>query len=136
MKAIKRYLILVGSVAILCLIGYALLNHRSLLCWSGHKSRNTELFRFISNRKHYYDVDLFQRAPVANTNVINATKQHCRMDTCFDFSRCNDLVRSVKIYVYPIDPQRVSPTFVKITNFIKQSKYYESDPNKGKQMSE
>lgn len=56
------------------------------------------------------------------------------MHNCFDFSRCkyNQKNQNIKIYIYPNDGQHASPTFMKIISFLKQSKYYEPDPNKGK----
>ena len=53
------------------------------------------------------------------------------MNRCFDFGRCPMGNANVKIYIYPNDGQHASPTFMKIINVIKQSKYYEPDPNKG-----
>ena len=53
------------------------------------------------------------------------------MDTCFDFNRCKHLGQNVKIYIYPNNGQHVSSTFMKIIKFIKESKYYEPDPDKG-----
>jgi len=62
----------------------------------------------------------------------NITQLDCRMGNCFDFQRCKLYGQNAKIYVYPIDDERVSETFLKIVNIVKSSKYYEPDPEKGK----
>lgn len=49
----------------------------------------------------------------------------CRMDTCFDFSRC---VRGFKVYVYPV-LERVSESYSKIISTIQESKYYTTNPD-------
>ncbi|KAH7638661.1 exostosin-1a-like protein [Dermatophagoides farinae] len=48
---------------------------------------------------------------------------------CFDFNRCPH-GDDIRIYIYPHDSEHTSVLFRKIVTFIKQSKYYESDPNK------
>jgi len=50
----------------------------------------------------------------------------CRMETCFDFSKCLD--SSFKIYVYPIEESvAMSSTYRKILNVIMESRYYTPD---------
>lgn len=53
--------------------------------------------------------------------------RRCRMDTCFDFQRCE---RGFKIYVYP--PQKgeaPSESYQKILAAIEESRFYTTDPN-------
>ena len=51
----------------------------------------------------------------------------CRMETCFDFTRCD---KDFKVYVYPND-ENVPPSnsYLKVLNVIRESKYYTSDPS-------
>ena len=50
---------------------------------------------------------------------------NCRMETCFDFTKCHNF----KIYVYP-DDERLPPSdqYSKILEPIRRSKYYTEDP--------
>jgi len=50
----------------------------------------------------------------------------CRMETCFDFSKCLDT--NIKIYVYPIEEGvTMSSTYRKMLNVIMESRYYTPD---------
>ncbi|XP_066533754.1 exostosin-1-like isoform X1 [Hoplias malabaricus] len=52
--------------------------------------------------------------------------RRCRMETCFDFSRCQ---RPFRVYVYP--PQRgevVSESYRKVLASIEESRFYTEDP--------
>eukprot|EP00066_Takifugu_rubripes_P026518 XP_011615784.1 PREDICTED: exostosin-1-like isoform X3 [Takifugu rubripes] len=52
--------------------------------------------------------------------------KRCRMETCFDFSRCQS---GFRVYVYP--PQRgdqVSETYQKILSAIEESRFHTTDP--------
>ena len=55
-----------------------------------------------------------------------ANSASCRMDNCFDFSKCK---QGFKIYVYPFQ-ERISKTYRSILNIIKSSAYYTTDPKK------
>uniref|UniRef100_A0A8D2JE15 Exostosin-like 1 n=1 Tax=Varanus komodoensis TaxID=61221 RepID=A0A8D2JE15_VARKO len=64
------------------------------------------------------DGDLSEQAPKA---------RRCRMETCFDFSRCRE--HGFKVFVYPLergDP--VSESYLKIITSIEDSRYYTSNP--------
>ena len=133
MKALKRYFLLLLCLAAVYLIYRVIFDHGSSPCFSTHQTQATIPFsQYIANRNNYYKIEAFQRPVILATNVSrNTTKQGCHMDTCFDFSRCKQMGQNVKIFIYPNDGQHASPTFLKIINFIKESKYYEPDPNKG-----
>ena len=131
MKAVKRYLILLSCVVILSIVSFVLYHYGTKCLFTNRHVPSIESFEFKIHRSSFYTQDIFSHAFATANKVANVTKQNCRMDTCFDFSRCKNIADNVKIYVYPIDPQRASPTFIKITNFIRQSKYYEPDANKG-----
>ncbi|XP_071440722.1 exostosin-1 [Hetaerina americana] len=51
----------------------------------------------------------------------------CRMETCFDFSRCSG--EDFKVYVYPPD-EAPSATYRKILDSIVESRYFTADPSK------
>uniref|UniRef100_A0A182NVB9 Glycosyl transferase 64 domain-containing protein n=1 Tax=Anopheles dirus TaxID=7168 RepID=A0A182NVB9_9DIPT len=57
----------------------------------------------------------------------------CRMETCFDFSRCSDT--NFYVYVYPPEPLNslgapppISQNYQKIISAIQESRYYTTDP--------
>lgn len=52
--------------------------------------------------------------------------RRCRMDTCFDFSRCE---RGFKVYVYPpAKAEKISESYQKILTAIEDSRFYTTDP--------
>lgn len=54
----------------------------------------------------------------------------CRMETCFNFDRCQQLTGSLKVYVYPLDKfVPISGTYEKILNRITSSHYFTNDPD-------
>lgn len=132
MKALKRYsLLLVGLVIFLALRRVYIQHGANLFCWpSHHPGSEFEFSQYFTERKAYYTIETFRKHSIASTSD-NLTKRWCHMDTCFDFARCKQLGQNVKIYIYPNDGQHASPTFLKIIKYIKESKYYEPDPNKG-----
>lgn len=61
------------------------------------------------------------------------TTSSCRMETCFDFTRCRD---EFLVYVYPAEPLNslgaappISLNYQKILSAITESRYYTSDPD-------
>ncbi|XP_018932433.1 exostosin-1-like [Cyprinus carpio] len=53
--------------------------------------------------------------------------RRCRMETCFDFQRCE---RGFKIYVYPSQKgEAPSESYQKILAAIEESRFYTTDPN-------
>ena len=133
MKALKRYFLLLLCLVSLYVVYRFAFDHGSSTCFSPNPSESTfRISQYITGRKNYYTMETLPKSVVSTTNTVrNVTKQGCHMDTCFDFSRCKQTDQNVKIYVYPNDGQHASPTFLKIIKFIKESKYYEPDPNKG-----
>lgn len=55
----------------------------------------------------------------------------CRMETCFDFSRCRRRGREgFRVYIYPPEKNdRMSESYRKILTSISESRYYTSDPH-------
>lgn len=61
-------------------------------------------------------------------------RKACRMETCFDYSRCQ---RDFRVYVYPLEPLNslgstppLSPNYQKIIAAIKESRYYTPEPDR------
>ncbi|XP_012693106.2 exostosin-1c [Clupea harengus] len=53
----------------------------------------------------------------------------CRMDTCFDFTRCQNARDGFRVYVYPPERgERVSESYRKILASVTESRYYTADP--------
>ena len=67
---------------------------------------------------------------IASSSI--STPRICRMETCFDFTKCyNEFL----IYVYPPEPLNslgaappISPNYQKIITAIQESRYYTTDP--------
>ena len=53
---------------------------------------------------------------------------NCRMETCFDFSRCKH--KEFYVYVYPIADNEVGPIYAEILAALFTSRHYTSDPDK------
>lgn len=120
MQAKKRYLFLV-ILAILLLIVYLL---------SRNVSKNGEVELSLEKREFatYMEseaVDLSSPKRRRESTNMESKSEKCRMDTCFDFSRC---LRGFKVYVYPVQ-ERVSESYTKIINTIQESKYYTTNPD-------
>lgn len=57
--------------------------------------------------------------------------KNCRMETCFDYSRCNG--DNFKVYIYPSDPDgeqtTISSLYQKVLDVIRESQYYTDEPS-------
>lgn len=69
-----------------------------------------------------------------NGQLGSVNYKACRMDTCFDFSKCYD---NFLVYVYPPEPANslgalppISANYQKILTAIMESRYYTADPEK------
>lgn len=70
----------------------------------------------------------------ADENIQTARNKKCRMETCFDYSRCRN---DFKIYIYPDTDQEEnevltskSPSYQKILEVVTESRYYTGNPEK------
>lgn len=81
----------------------------------------------INNNKVYNSV---------YNNLISSSNKFksCRMETCFDFTKCYD---NFLVYVYPPEPLNslgaappISQNYQKILTAIQESRYYTADPDK------
>uniref|UniRef100_A0A1A9WHY3 Exostosin GT47 domain-containing protein n=1 Tax=Glossina brevipalpis TaxID=37001 RepID=A0A1A9WHY3_9MUSC len=85
------------------------------------KTRNTFLSVSNSKRRSQGNLDAFVQLP-------------CRMDTCFDFTKC---YYEFLVYVYPPEPLNslgaappISSNYQKIITAIQESRYYTTDPKR------
>ncbi|KAI5712469.1 hypothetical protein M8J75_008522 [Diaphorina citri] len=57
--------------------------------------------------------------------------QKCRMETCFDFTKC--IGDNFKVYIYPSNPDEepntISSLYQKVLDVVKESRYYTDDPS-------
>jgi len=134
MQAKKRYLTLLGSVSLLalflCYVGYS---SRSSSSSRGsqslgrhHHGRAGNLGNFMQVEDLFEDTDLHsssrQRRSVSPSTGSTAGDKYgyCRMETCFDFSKCTN---GFKVYVYPTESQ-VGAVYSEILDSLYNSKYY------------
>lgn len=129
MQAKKRYLLLFVTCAFL---GYCYFGGYRLKGMK--KSLNNEYWKFdelqtyLSLNEEFHDKDL---KPYESKSIISRSSSHhdtrnCRMENCFDFSRCT---QGFTVYVYPVE-EVISPLYQKILNVITESRYYTSDPTR------
>lgn len=123
MQAKKRYLLLFVTCAFL---GYCYFGGYRLKS-EEHPGRShfpyDRLPSYLTLNEEFYDKDL--RTSNLNLPTSHHTRQ-CRMETCFDFTRCK---QGFSVYVYPVE-DAISPLYQKILNVITESRYYTSDPSK------
>nr|CAH7726377.1 unnamed protein product [Callosobruchus chinensis] len=95
---------------------------------SHHLRRHEEPVDESEELQEYIHLDSLATGYLLNGRqhtVIN-NKKNCRMETCFDFSRCK---RDFKVYVYPQEDSSVpSPSYLKLLNVLLESRYYTADP--------
>lgn len=118
MQAKKRYILLIVSCAFLayCYFGGYRLKvvpkrapHAGLLAFSSDGERGGGAARA-------------RGAPHAPQQAL----QPCRMETCFDFSRCQG---EFLVYVYPSEGP-VSPSYGKVLSALRQSRYATEEPSR------
>lgn len=83
-------------------------------------------------------VELPVAAPLNQVNGDQKQRQRsCRMETCFDYSKCSDANKQFLVYVYA--PETTNPlgntppislNYQKILSAITESRYYTPDPDK------
>lgn len=135
MKAKKRYFLLFFVIFIFFLYHSTFYQHGDSKRSTNKTNLPFNISFYTQNRTDYYSSTIFHDKIIKNTQFPHVgTDTKCRMETCFDFSRCSisSSDQNIKIHLYPIhEKQIVNPTFLKIYNFIRTSKYYEPNPNKG-----
>lgn len=144
MKATKRYCCLLFSVLLTVWFYrfFLLLNpfQNATNFWSIPTESSVEnqtksiLSKWSNDKKaSYYKLENFLQKNQENFEDFaeDDSDSSCRMNSkCFDFDRCS-IKSGIKIYIYPHDDRQTSVLFRKIIAFIKQSRYYEPNPDKG-----
>ncbi len=122
MQAKKRYLLVTATLAFLGVL--VLFSTRTQ---NGQYGNSAE-FRssYLDTEDLKYEEDPLQLSPRVrrDTNSRNYKVSECRMETCFDYSRCQ---RGFKVYVYP-EEEKVSSKYAEILTAIRNSRYYTTDP--------
>lgn len=120
MQAKKRYLFVVILAVLLFIVYFGSKSDRK----HGEVTLSLEKREFPTYMEsEAVDLSSPRRRRESVTSDFKSGK--CRMDTCFDFSRC---VRGFKVYVYPV-LERVSESYSKIISTIQESKYYTTNPD-------
>jgi len=103
---------------------FPILNENTLL--SPHVLQKLSSF----GEQEYYDEDESSQSPTEKQSTRENIYKHknCRMDTCFDFKRCQK--NGFKIYVYPDTGDKQSLNFKSILSSLRSSVYYTSNPEK------
>ena len=122
MQAKKRYLLTAVTLGCLIFAGYW-----SLWSVNGHNENGQFHIPKRSFHDHDSDQDMHisaqqRRQTPRPPNRSNAEKE-CRMETCFDFSRCRN---GFKVYVYPTT-SRISSKYEEILKAIRESRYITTD---------
>lgn len=131
MQAKKRYLLVFVSCAFLAYCyfgGYRLKSE-------GAVSEYMTLPSYFSSEEYLrmFEKDtsmILKRRTIDKSSRVNYNM--CRMETCFDFSRCKG---DFKVYVYPQELSEdnlstlPSPSYQKLLNVLEESRYYTADPS-------
>lgn len=115
MQAKKRFVLLILSCAFLIYCYFGGYHLKSDLV---HRSRREQLPSFAS-------LEELSEAPLPEQRQPQQTSKPCRMETCFDFTKCGS---DPKIYVYPTDGP-VSASYRKVLSVIRESRYATRDPS-------
>ncbi|GBP45737.1 Exostosin-1 [Eumeta japonica] len=114
MQAKKRYILLIMSCAFLA---YCYFGGYRLKSNPARSSRRTQLV-------HFSTLERLAERPALQPRKPSARARPCRMETCFDFSRCSS---DPKVYVYPTDGP-VSASYRKVLSAVRESRYATRDP--------
>nr|CAD7428535.1 unnamed protein product [Timema monikensis] len=141
MQAKKRYILVLLSCAFLAFWYFGIYRLKSEII----RRPYTNLPLYIDSNDQLCDRD-FESSPLlrrtgdltkrtSNSNNNNNDYHNCRMESCFDFSKCHG---DFKVYVYPqvedleiaaIDLLTPSPSYQKVINVIQESRFFTSDPS-------
>lgn len=138
MQAKQRYILVFICCAFLAYCyfgGYRLKVNQWMHYFHGSRAsvepdRLPSFARSMHNHSHL-DWELSELFHDSRSNPVH---RNCRMETCFDFSRCQ---RDFRVYVYPLEPLNslgstppLSPNYQKIIAAIKESRYYTPEPDR------
>jgi len=116
MKALNRYCALLSTF--ICLI----------LCYHVARKLRRKTMKPLSRADlhSFITAEDIRQLEESTAPVLQHSNSRCRMETCFNFDRCE---KSFKVYVYPKDEDLVSSdSYEKILQSIVESGVYTSDP--------
>lgn len=116
MQAVKRYTLLI------CVCTFLLYTYFNRY----YKKRYEITDRDIDDLPSFATQEMLLEKPSLSPRRPRSTLRPCRMETCFDFSKCG---LDPKIYVYPTDTTK-SASYRKLLSAIRESQYATQDPNK------
>lgn len=116
MQAKKRYITIISFCLFLLLFAY--INRFNLKSNTIKRSERDLLPSFATQ-------ELLSERPALQPRRPSSYVRPCRMETCFDFSRCGD---NPKVYIYPSDGP-VSASYRKVLSAVRESRYVTRDPN-------
>lgn len=124
MQAKKRYFLVTVCGALL-LVTYVILSR------SGSNDRTR--LDYQRSQRSFMDTDDHSFANDVHVSPVGdraagdpqTNFKNCRMETCFDFSKCRN---GFKVYVYP-ETERLSQGYNRILRSLQESRYYTTDPN-------
>ena len=125
MQAKQRYILLFLSCAFLALCYFGGYRLKGLSYWmTGRTSgfRHSELECFMEPSEVMGSSRAWASSPKQDREEarITASRSQCRMETCFDFSRC---LNGFRVYIHPPDENvAMSSTYRKIINVISESR--------------
>lgn len=118
MQAKKRYILVFLSCAFLalCYFGGYRLKHLDL-----RRNRDWPVLECFIDNEEVMDKPIWSpRKMDRDSSRVSMSRELCRMETCFDFTKCDG---SFKVYVYPTDDSApLSSTYRKILNVITESR--------------
>uniref|UniRef100_A0A3Q3WQ20 Exostosin glycosyltransferase 1 n=1 Tax=Mola mola TaxID=94237 RepID=A0A3Q3WQ20_MOLML len=128
MQAKKRYLLVSVGAGLLFLVYLWALQIGEFHFGNIWVVLTSPIFFFVqadSPQLHHQHTSPRERRAIRDNIYKN---KRCRMETCFDFSRCQS---GFRVYIYP--PQRgdeISVTYQKILSSIEESRFHTRDPSR------
>lgn len=139
MQAKQRYILVFVCCAFLAYCYFGGYRLKTVAPWLTHSLRTAtahphQLPSFGRSVHNHTLLDWELSQQLLNVDEQQPVRKHCRMETCFDFSRCQ---RDFRVYVYPLEPLNslgstppLSPNYQKIVAAIKESRYYTPEPDR------
>lgn len=122
----KRFLLVLLSCAFLafCYFGGYRLNHKQIKILNEYSEQWLDV-------NHEEDIVSSPYLLRLGGNFLPKNNQNCRMETCFNFSKCNS--DNFKVYIYPSntdgEPNTISTLYQKVIDVVKESHYFTDDPS-------
>lgn len=140
MQAKKRYLLVLLSCAFLAYCYFGGYRLKSEGNFTPIEDLMTNFYDVLSDQLFTRDLEPSPHIRRTGGNAYNDRKvshsiinQKCRMETCFDYSKCHT---DFKVYVYPTNDDlhnevvlTPSPAYQKVLDVILESRYFTSDPS-------